>query len=478
MSSASASAWLAASRLRASAVILALSLAIAVTAMVISPPQGSADVPRATGLALSAGVLSLVVYGLAGRWKHGSRVRLERLALGYQLLAGLIVSLTEVLFTYNADATVRGVSWVCLWIVLFPVVVPMRRRRALIGALGTACSGALALWVARASGFAEAPLQTDIYLLLPNFLAAGIALILHRIVGGLRARVDRAEAMGAYQLESPIGAGSMGEVWRASHRLLARPAAIKVIRRRSMAAGELPTHHRGPDQEEDFEREAQALARLSSPHTVQLYDFGRTASGEPYYAMELLDGSDLQRLVNGHGPLPPARAVHFLKQACRSLIEAHDAGFVHRDIKPANLFACVLGGRHDRLKVLDFGLVALGDAEGPFVGTPAYAPPEGSASAAADLYSLGAVAYFLLTGSAPFEKASMPAMALAHRNETPKAPSSRREGISAALDAIVLDCLKKAPSERPASAAALLKRLEALELTWSDEDARAAHPSR
>ena len=232
--------------------------------------------------------------------------------------------------------------------------------------------------------------------------------------------------MGSYHLEDLLGKGGMGEVWKATHRFLARSAAVKLIMPSALgakdeAAAQVTLRR--------FEREAQTTASLRSPHTIELYDFGVSRDGTFYYVMELLDGLDLQTLVAKHGPQPPERVVFLLRQACHSLYEAHKAGLVHRDIKPANIFMCRYGTDLDFVKVLDFGIVkreqmagkeeAQLTAVGMISGTPAYLAPEmalaeGPTDGRADLYALGCVGYWLLTGQLVFDKANAMAMVVAH----------------------------------------------------------------
>lgn len=281
-------------------------------------------------------------------------------------------------------------------------------------------------------------------------------------------------SFGSYRLVERIGEGGMGEVWRARHQHLARPAAVKFVR---AGIGR-------EDIMERFHREAQATALLRSPHTVELYDFGVADDGRLFFAMELLEGLDLKTLVKEYGPMPPARVVWLLRQACRSLQEAHESGLVHRDIKPANLFACRLGGDLDFLKVLDFGLVASLSAEGQaetteFIsGTPAYMPPEASfgedVDGRADLYGLGCVAYWLLAGEFVFPRDSMDAMTLAHAKDPPPTLESVGVKVPAAFEAIINDCLAKSPSDRPASASEVHRRLGELDIEpWTEERAAA-----
>jgi serine/threonine-protein kinase len=277
----------------------------------------------------------------------------------------------------------------------------------------------------------------------------------------------------------------MGEVWRARHRLLARPAAIKLVRRDGSLNDGAPATDLLMQR---FEREAQVTASLTSPHTVGLFDFGLNDEGTFYYVMELLDGLDLDTLVNKYGPVPAERAVHILMQACKSLAEAHDADLVHRDIKPANLMVCRYGNEFDFVKVLDFGLVALGNersvdnkvsTEGLVAGTPGFMPPElaagGQVDGRADIYSLGCVAFWLLTGRLVFDAADHMAMITAHMKEPAPRPSSWAEiEIPPALDDMVLSCLEKDPEKRPQSADVLIEQLGAcgFETQWTQARAR------
>jgi DNA-binding NtrC family response regulator len=289
--------------------------------------------------------------------------------------------------------------------------------------------------------------------------------------------------VGSYSLIEQIGSGGMGEVWLARHQLLARPAAVKIVRGETAGMGE-----DGGSVRQRFAREAQATAELQSPHTVQLFDFGISDTGSFYYVMERLRGMDLQRMVERHGPVPPERAVFLLKQACRSLSEAHALGLVHRDIKPANLFVCRLGAEYDFLKVLDFGVVSRRGLEtnapitavGVIVGTPAFLAPElvsgpGSFDQRADIYALGCVAFWLLTSRPPFEANDVMTLLAHHSSTMPVAPSKLcEEAIPSDMDALVLECLSKEPSRRPASAEALHELLDKLSVAgrWDQRCAR------
>jgi serine/threonine protein kinase len=310
-------------------------------------------------------------------------------------------------------------------------------------------------------------------------LAAGSAVGIvvtcrNMMTGGTKAELG--SALGMYELESRIAQGGMGEVWRAKHQLLSRPAAIKLIKPHANDSGELEIDAISIKR---FEREAQVTASLRSPHTVQLYDFGVTGSGTFYYVMELLEGTDLESLVRDHGPLEASRVVNILEQTLDSLAEAHSHGLVHRDIKPANLHLSERGLEKNFVKVLDFGLVKLDRPDAVnhslsradrITGTPAYLAPElvtgqGSVDGRADIYALGCVAYYLLTGRLVFEGDSAIQVAVAHAMEAP-IPPSQRVGlhIPKDLERIVMACLEKDPERRPRTAVALLEMLHGLEL--------------
>jgi serine/threonine-protein kinase len=378
----------------------------------------------------------------------------------------------------------RGWTTVAVWAMLFPLIVPMRPSQVWLATLATTAMDPLGVWINVAAG---APMPTPwnlVQVLFPSATVCLLSPIAARIVYGLTLEVKKAREMGSYRLVEKLGQGGMGEVWRAEHRLLARGAAIKLIR--PSALGD-PNHSR--EIVKRFEREAQATAALRSPHTIEVFDYGVAGDGTFHYVMELLDGFSVQALVERFGAVPPERAVHLLRQACHSLAEAHAAGLVHRDIKPANLFACRLGLDVDFLKVLDFGLVKLRGApargtealtvEGNFTGTPSFMPPEVAMGAdvdgRADIYALGCVAYWLVTGRRVFESTN-PMQVIADHMRTPAPAPSRHapQPIPEALDRLILGCLEKDPAERPATVEILASQLEALGLEplWSAERAR------
>jgi DNA-binding NtrC family response regulator len=287
-----------------------------------------------------------------------------------------------------------------------------------------------------------------------------------------RALLEEGVPLGHYRLLRKIGQGGMGEVWLAKHQVLARPAAIKLIRLDS-----LEEHDRSHALVR-FQREAQATARLSSPYTVRLFDFGVSETGALYYVMELLRGLDLASVVARFGPPPVERVASLLAQACHSLAEAHEAGLVHRDIKPANLFLCRLGSEFDCLKVLDFGIVKSDSSEDratmtqttTVTGTPAFLAPEmvlgASVGPPADIYALGCVAWYLLTGRNVFT-GELAQVLTDHLQSMPEPPSHRaKAAIPVELDDIVMQCLRKEPGERPPSARALGAMFE--RLAWAD----------
>jgi len=446
------------------------------------PPHGW-NIGHTTALAFV--VISAALY-VVSRLGVLSPERLLDLGLLYEVVGGFAVVLgTTAGMVWDPHAHILGLSWVSVWIVGFPFVIPATPGRAALAAFATAlmAPAGLAAWHLL-SGTPMSPPRVWSGLTVPTFICAGIATAGSRIVYGLSRDVERARALGAYRLEERLSQGGMGEIWRARHHMLARPAAVKLVRLdtfKGVQARQAAIAR--------FEREAQMTARLTSLHTVRLYDFGVTEEGTFYYAMELLEGLDLESLVKRDGPMPPERAVHLLMQACRSLAEAHALGLVHRDIKPGNLFVCRQGLDYDVLKVLDFGLVRPENAPGQtlltgdatMVGTPAYMAPEyvsgESVGPLSDLYALGCVGYWLLTGQRVFDSKSPIEQVMRHLNEAPAPVGSRSPApIPDALEALLMQCLSKEPGGRPASTERLEAMLAAVPLdrSWTPTRAREA----
>jgi len=293
----------------------------------------------------------------------------------------------------------------------------------------------------------------------------------------MRKEVQAARRLGQYQLLDRLGAGGMGEVYRAEHLMLRRPCAIKLIR--PERAGDAENLRR-------FEREVQATATLTNWHTVEIYDFGHAIDGTFYYAMEYLPGLTLDQLVTRYGPVTPGRAIHLLRQICVALREAHSIGLIHRDIKPGNVIVGERGGFSDVAKLLDFGLVRAehleGDSEkithtGALVGTPAHMSPEQASGevvdSRTDIYSLGAVAYFLLAGRPPFVEKSPLRMVAAHLRDQPTRFAELAIEVPADLQSVIWQCLAKRPEQRPQSADELDRSLSRCECAsqWSHDRA-------
>jgi serine/threonine-protein kinase len=320
---------------------------------------------------------------------------------------------------------------------------------------------------------------------LRNVLGAALAVAEGPVLDVGEHLLDSGVRVGSYRLIEQLGSGGMGEVWLARHQLLARPAAVKIVRE---ALAGMPEDRQALRQR--FAREAQATADLQSPHTVRLFDFGLTETGSFYYVMERLRGMDLHRMVEGHGPLQPERVVFLLKQACLSLSEAHGLGLVHRDVKPANLFVCRLGPQFDFLKVLDFGVVSRKERKasahvtgaGFVLGTPGFVAPElvlgeGAFDGRADVYGLGCVAYWMLTGRRPYEGDDARTVLLQQTDASlPPPPSTvAPHAMPPSLDALVLACLATTPERRPATVDRVRQQLDEIPLDppWDERRGRA-----
>jgi eukaryotic-like serine/threonine-protein kinase len=435
----------------------------------IVPLSFAVPVPRhAVVIELFAILVSALMYVYVKYSKHSPQTKTEA-ALGYLIFSSLAIAILNTWTLPALERSLGQLSWITIIILVSSMIVMTTPQKVLAASLVAASMDPLAIWIAHLRGMPVPGFFSTLVLCMPNYTCAVVAVLPSRVLRHLGKRLREAREMGSYRLVELLGHGGMGEVWRAEHRLLARSAAIKLVRPEVLGAsneGEVKLALRR------FEREAQATAALSSPHTIRLFDFGATSEGSFYYVMELLSGRDLESLVREFGPLPADRVVYLLRQVCHSLADAHARGLVHRDIKPANIYVCRMGLDYDFVKVLDFGLVKFRDADPaqtmisgdhPTTGTPAYMAPEiilggTEVDRRADVYALGCVAYFLLTGQLVFEADTPFKMLVQHVQAVPVAPSSRTElPIPRELDDIVLACLEKDPDKRPQDAEQLYR---------------------
>ena len=370
-----------------------------------------------------------------------------------------------------------------LWLVLiytYALFIPNTLRRASV-AIGMMCVAPMALLLCTmwwCPHVAEHTATDQIVRLVLIFCIAGVSSILGvDIIGTLRREAFEARQLGQYRLTRRIGAGGMGEVFLAEHQLLKRPCVVKLIR---------PDKTGNPKVLARFQREVRATAKLSHWNTVEIFDYGCTADGTFYYVMEYLPGMSLGEMVDRFGPMPPERVIYLLSQACDALAEAHAAGLIHRDIKPGNIFVAQRGGVHDVVKLLDFGLVKpiLEEesihltAEGTITGSPLFISPEQALGETrpdgrSDIYSLGAVGYFLLTGLPPFAGDRAIKVIFAHAHEPVVPPSEHCPEIPADLEAVILRCLAKNPADRFQNTAEMAEALVACQSAdgWSRRQA-------
>ena len=428
-------------------------------------------------------LISLGIIALP-RFRLLSPLAILNLGLGFEVVVAAAISFSETAMPMSPNGPVLGASKVALWICLV-ALIPNKPWIKFATALASASTWPLAYALnLHLYGFEPLPAnRLAMWIHLP-YVMAFVNYAISRRMYRMETAVQKARDLGSYQLLSLIGTGGMGEVWRAHHRMLARDAAIKLIRADLMI---LQPGYESKIIRKRFAQEAQAIAALQSPHSVYLFDFGVSEDGSYYYVMELLDGISLQMLVEKFGPQSASRVIHMLRQVCESLEEAHRRGLIHRDIKPSNIFACMLGIEYDFMKVLDFGLVKNTSRRdtlhltgtGVTAGTPAYMAPEIATGeegidGRVDLYGLGCVAYFLLTGSLVFDEKTGTAMAMAHVQKTPVPPSRRSEvPVPQQLEEIILRCLAKQPEQRPQSARELNRLLASVRGVpeWTQEDA-------
>jgi tRNA A-37 threonylcarbamoyl transferase component Bud32 len=437
---------------------------------VVTPLTLGAVVPRiAVAIELLAIVTALVVFLYVRYASHCLQTKGES-GLLFMVLNAVFIAMLNTWATAPTVETMGHLSWNTIVILISAMIVPATPRKMLAAAMIAASTDPLGVWIAHLRGIEVPSLVNTLVLFMPNYVCAVVATLPSHVLRHLGRRLNEAQAMGSYHLVELLGRGGMGEVWRAQHQLLARSAAIKLIRPEMLGASNSPE---GRLALRRFEREAQATAALSSQHTIRVFDFGVTREGTFYYVMELLSGRDLESLVQEFGPVPADRAVYLLRQACHSLADAHARNLVHRDIKPANIYVCRMGLEYDFVKVLDFGLVKVSDkstmqetmltADHTTTGTPAFMAPEvitgqSDVDRRADVYALGCVAYYLLTGQLVFEADTPMKMFLQHVQTPPIPPSQRTElPIPRELDELVLSCLEKDPNKRPQDAEQLFQ---------------------
>jgi eukaryotic-like serine/threonine-protein kinase len=446
--------------------------------------------PRLLDLMLQAGNLDHLAASLVfgGLWLLTRRVRLSIRVLRWLDISALVVgcALFALMGAYLmrlqlvnglnvAIGAYAGLLACANTVMARAITVPSTPRKTLLGSVA-AMALLVPATVFAGGGSAAAAVNVTTWCA----VSIAVATVGSRIIFGLRTEAARVRQLGQYTLERQIGAGGMGVVYRASHAMLRRPTAIKL----------LPPDRAGEASLVRFEREVQITAQLSHPNTVAIYDYGRTPDGLFYYAMEYLDGINLEDLVRLHGPQPAGRVLAILDQVCGALSEAHERGLVHRDIKPANIILTERGGEPDVAKVVDFGLVdsyasddprLTNSTPGVLTGTPLYLSPESLRSPDAgdprsDLYALGAVGYFLITGRPVFDAVTI-AEIIGHHLHTDPVPPSQRLGrpLPPDLEAVLLQCLRKQADDRPSSARALREALRRCGRVrpWTTSDAAA-----
>jgi serine/threonine-protein kinase len=425
-----------------------------------------ADFGTTDAIAVVMVIVSLALFAYTRRSQRSPSVILD-IGLGYLVLSSLALGMLWHVGTPPPGYVLSSqISWVGALLLMFAAIVPTRPLKMLVVGLLAVSMNPIAMLIARARGAWDfGPPIGALLMHYPDYLLAGVAVLISHVVTTLGQQVRKAREMGSYKLGELLGRGGMGEVYKAEHRMLARPAAIKLIRPEMLGAADAETARLAITR---FRREAEAAANLRSEHTVELYDFGVTDDDTLYLVMEYLDGMDLETLVRKNGPLTPGRVVYILRQVCDSLDEAHSYGLVHRDIKPANIHLGRVGRKNDFVKVMDFGLVkavtdvpveeTLATVPGQMaIGTPAYMSPEmalgETVDARTDIYALGCVAYFLLTGELVFGGAKTINLIAQHLQAEPVPPSDRTtQSIPASLERLIMKALAKDPSRRPQSA--------------------------
>ena len=439
------------------------------------------------GIGLASAILSVSLFVYTRRGERDPRFILD-LGLWFLVFTAFAIGLVFHLGPAGNGSVLPEISWIGAVVLMFAAMVPTTPRKMLLAGLIAVSMNPIAMLISRAQGKWEFGPWTRVLLMhYPDYILVGAAVVITHVMTKLGQQVTKAREMGSYQLGELLGRGGMGEVYKATHRMLARPAAIKLIRTETLGAVDEEAAKLAITR---FRREAEAAANLRSEHTVELYDFGVTDDGTLYLVMEFLNGMDLETLVRETGQLPTGRVIHILRQVCDSLEEAHALGLVHRDIKPANIHLGQVGLRHDFVKVLDFGLVKevskVSDAENSLatipgqmaVGTPAYMAPEMAlgepVDGRADIYALGCVAYYLITGQLVFEAEKTFQMIAKHLQAVPIPPSQRTDRpVSPELESLILRCLAKESKDRPQSAAQLAQALDWIPTdAWGEEEAK------
>ena len=428
---------------------------------------GAFGVTLLCSLFLSTTTLSLVVFGSLSLFmvvysiiaiiivntKPLNNQQLVILGLTYIIIGAAAMSIGEVVIEHNDDRARTGITGICIWIIIFPVFIPARPLHTFYTAATAASLLPLAYFVGQLFDLKSVSTGTLVDWFVPGYFCAALATVMSQQIShwsrALAEAQHEAEELGSYKLIEQLTEGGMGTIWKAQHKFISQFVAVKFIRSKE-----------GNEQEDgdyyQFYQEADAIARLSSPHTISILDYGVSNNGGLYYTMEYINGFDLERLISVYGPLAIDRCIHILIQICDSLSEAHANGLIHRDIKPANIMVSMMGDTPDHVKVLDFGLVENihYDSALPNAGTPGYMAPEiivGNlgASARSDMYALACVAYWLLTAQEVFTADSNDKMLAKHLRRQAPRPLSIRPDCPPALSDLIVQCLEKDPERRP-----------------------------
>lgn len=484
-------------RLRAAALILLVGFGVFLVRHIIGVLMGE---PLSPGL-LSFHVLVVLVLGVsAAPLCQKCPVSIRKLRIAELVVFGLPTAFF-VMLQHRATLEDAGRGFMPppmpFWLLLiftYGMFIPNTWRRAAL-VIGTMALLPVLLFAGMMLAYPQVAGTMTVMGIVQQVLVLAIAAVASvfgtHLINTLRREAFEAKQLGQYRLIKPLGTGGMGEVYLAEHRMLKRPCAIKLIH---------PDRAGDPQVLARFEREVRTTARLSHWNTVEIFDYGRTEDGTFFYVMEYLPGLSLEELLQRHGPLPAERVIHLLRQTCQGLREAHGIGLIHRDIKPGNLFAAQRGGLYDVVKLLDFGMVKpVSEApsvrltqEGAISGTPLFMSPEQARGHSdldprSDIYSLGAVAYALVTGRPPFDGTNPLEVMMAHVRDEAQRPSKHQAGIPADLERVILRCLAKKPEDRFQDAESLEQALADCaaadrwtqwhaSLWWQEKDPTAVRP--